>query len=158
LEENDIDEFVPRSEKAATITRRMTITAKKLEQQMIEEQLEDVEYCPICYTNEVQEGTTAVNFECGHTFCLECTLEQLRQLISRAEVEKVKCFDYECLAAISDTKLQEIFSANDMADLMDRFKHFKEKKDLDKDPLVRYCPKAGCDQHMLAEDSNCVKL
>ena len=34
--ENNIDEFVPRSEQAATITKRMTITAKKLEQQLLE--------------------------------------------------------------------------------------------------------------------------
>ena len=36
LAENNIDEFVPRSEQAATITKRMTITAKKLEQHMLE--------------------------------------------------------------------------------------------------------------------------
>ena len=41
---------------------------------------------------------------------------------------------------------------------MDRFKYFREKKDIDKDPLVRYCPKAGCDQYIRAEDSQCVKL
>ena len=62
------------------------------------------------------------------------------------------------MAAISDVKLHEILSASDRNDLMDRFKHFREKKELDKDPLVRYCPKIGCDQHMRAENSQCVKL
>ena len=101
---------------------------------------------------------TAIRLDCVHNFCIECSLEQLKQLINRAEVKKIKCFDYECQAHIPDTKLYEILSENIRYDLMDRFKYFREKKDLDKDPLVRYCPKAGCDQYMRAEDSQCVKL
>ena len=53
FEENNIDEFIPRKERAATITSRMTLTANKLMQQMIESQSENAEYCPICYTNEI---------------------------------------------------------------------------------------------------------
>ena len=99
-----------------------------------------------------------MKFVCGHMFCLECTLEQLNQLITCAEVAKVKCFDYKCLTSISDTKLQEILSESGRNDLMERYKYFRQKKDLEKDPLVRYCPKAGCDQYLRAENSQSIKL
>ena len=64
---------------------------------------------------------TTVMLECGHSFCSECTLKQLKQLIGRAEVEKVNCFDYACLKDISHEKLREILHSNGMVDLMEKF-------------------------------------
>ena len=34
---------------------------------------------------------------------------------------------------------------------MDKYERFKRQKELDKDPLVRYCPKPDCDSHMRAK-------
>ena len=67
---------------------------------------EEEEYCPICYTNVINgadKAEVAVKFEeCEHTFCRECCFEQFKQLIEKAEVDKVRCLDFECLKPVSE--------------------------------------------------------
>ena len=41
---------------------------------------------------------------------------------------------------------------------MEKYRRFKVSKDLDSDPLVRYCPKPGCEEHMKAESNDTQKL
>ena len=41
---------------------------------------------------------------------------------------------------------------------MEKFERFKAKKDLESDPLVRYCPKLGCGNHMRGENKDTVKV
>ena len=76
--------------------------------------LETTDYCSICYYNViVNQGNPipdhdkmTVEFDCGHRFCSECAVEQLRGNIERAELDKIKCFDYECGQDISLEKIE----------------------------------------------------
>ena len=67
----------------------------------------ELTFCPICYNNEIVSPSAAISlksenhlgtveFECKHRFCSECTIEQFKVLIEKAEIMKLKCFDYEC--------------------------------------------------------------
>ena len=47
---------------------------------------------------------------------------------------------------------------SDKNELLEKFTRFKAKKDLESDPLVRYCPKLGCEEHMRGENQDVVKL
>ena len=72
-------------------------------------------YCPICYTNVkdsifVSERSTVKFEQCGHTYCSGCTLEQLKMWISKGDVDKLKCFDYDCTNEISDDNLRQILT------------------------------------------------
>ena len=88
-----------------TFERRLTQTRSKIISKIEENKAaeEDEEsYCTICYTNEIQipgkpiTDLLTVEFECSHRFCSECTIEQLKSNIEKAEIDKLKCFDYEC--------------------------------------------------------------
>ena len=92
-------------------------------------------YCPICYTNEIVEpgkpvgendlGT--VEFDCKHRFCSDCTIEQFKGLIEKAEIKKLKCFDYECKQPeISEAKIEQILNSRDKGDLCEKFKRFRD--------------------------------
>lgn len=99
-----------------------------------------------------------IELECGHRFCGECTIEQMKGTIEAAQISKLKCFDYECGQAISAAKIQSILTERSMADLFEKFERFKAQKDIDSDPLVRWCPKAGCGAHIKAQSSTDRKL
>ena len=43
-------------------------------------------------------------------------------------------------------------------DYLDKYERFKKAKELESDPLVRYCPKAGCSEHMKAASKDVAKL
>lgn len=88
-----------------TFERKLTQTRSKIISKIEEDKAaeEDEEsYCEICYTNVIQKPGTpitdlqTVEFECSHRFCSECTIEQLKGCIEKAEIDKLKCFDYEC--------------------------------------------------------------
>ena len=117
--------------------------------------ISEEEYCPICYTNVINgfNSEEAVTFdECGHKFCRECCLEQFKQLIEKAEIDKVRCLDYECLRPVSEKQLEQILTVCDKLELMEKYRRFKASKNLDLDPLVRFCPKPDCGQHMRGEE------
>ena len=48
--------------------------------------------------------------------------------------------------------------SRDLPDLYEKYKRFKSQKTLDKDPLIRWCTKAGCDTYMKAENDQATKL
>ena len=89
----------------------MTQTRVNIEQMVQPDEIqEDETYCEICYTNTVtppsisiEEGDLdTVEFECGHRFCSDCTVEQFKQHIEQAKVDKLACFNYECQKPVSD--------------------------------------------------------
>ena len=43
-------------------------------------------------------------------------------------------------------------------DLFEKYQRFKLKKELESDPLVRWCTKAGCETHMRAPNDKVKKL
>ena len=74
--------------------------------------------------NEGDSGT--VEFDCKHRFCSECTIEQFKGLIEKAEIKKLKCFDYECTQPeIPEAKIEAILNARDMGELCEKYKRFR---------------------------------
>ena len=100
-----------------------------------------------------------IEFDCKHRFCSECTIEQFKGLIEKAEIKKLKCFNYECKEPeIKNEKIEAILNARDLGELCEKFKRFRDQKGLDSDPLVRWCPKPGCEEHMRAVNSQAEKM
>ena len=106
-----------RIEIAASMRKKSLKIAEKLikDQSEWHEQTQHQIYCPICYNNVIdsifESGSKTVRFEqCSHAFCSDCTLEQLKMWISKGEVDKLKCFDYDCTNEISDDNLRQILT------------------------------------------------
>ena len=96
---------------------------------------EEENYCSICYTNVIaaegkpikSDDKITIEFECKHRFCSECVIETLKNHINNAEISKLNCFEYNCGQAISDEKLKEILTANNLVDLYEKKKRFEEQ-------------------------------
>ena len=118
-------------------------------------------YCPICYTNVITDGLgknkpEAVKLSCEHLFCKECVIEQFKSLISEAKVDKLTCLDFECRKPVEEVTILSLLG--DEPDVLEKYKRFKKAKELESDPLIRYCPKAGCAEHMKASSLETEKL
>ena len=125
------------------------------------------EYCTICYTNELKSANSGIveegevqtfELECGHRFCSECVYELLKQVVERAEVEKVQCLDYECKKPITRHKVKTFLISMNKTELYDKYKRFVRKRLMESDPLVRWCTKPGCGMNMKAENMDATKL
>ena len=46
--------------------------------------------------------------------------------INKGEVDKLKCFDYDCTKEISDANLRQILTQLDADYLMDKYERFKK--------------------------------
>ena len=153
----------------ASFKKQIDETRAKIAEDMARQQSavdEEVPLCEICYTNEIvavgrlipADELGTVEFECEHHFCSECSLEQLKQHIERAAIDKLVCFHFECKKAISDEKIREILLKRNRADLVEKFAKFKGQKQLDSDPLVRWCPNPSCGDHMRADSKDTKKM
>mmetsp|Transcript_21146 Transcript_21146/g.26061 ORF Transcript_21146/g.26061 Transcript_21146/m.26061 type:complete len:84 (-) Transcript_21146:1056-1307(-) len=78
-----------KTELAAQIKRSMTLTSKKLAEGMLlpnpvepgngAVEVEEVEYCAICYTNELaRDSDGTVELICEHRFCSDCFVQSCR--------------------------------------------------------------------------------
>ena len=63
-------------ELAASIRQQSQKMAEKPIKEQMESQEKEINYCTICYCNELdpENRDTTVVFDCGHRFCSECTL------------------------------------------------------------------------------------
>ena len=128
--------------------------------------LEEPTYCVICYSNEIilspQElvagDTSTIEFNCGHRFCAECAIADIRQHIECAEMQKIKGLDYTCQQPIDTDKIRDIFTAMNLTELFKKYERFKDQKKLDADPLVRWCVKPGCESYIRADSLEATKL
>ena len=83
----------------------------------------------------------------------------LKQQIERADVDKIKCFNFDCDEAVSKKKIESIMKVHNVGgDLLEKYERFKEKKANDSDPLIRWCTKPGCDTTIRAENTDATKL
>ena len=117
------------------------------------------ELCEICYTNEIQTGSgpitddITIELGCGHRFCKDCCKECLGGHIRNNALNKIVCFAHGCGENITMQKLEKIFTGEDR-ELLDKLDYFKNKKALEGNPLVRFCPQPDCDGHMIGRNMN----
>ena len=112
------------------------MTRSKIIEQIEEQKIGPIEgkesCCLICYTNEItRQGQpvtdlSTVELECSHRFCSECTVESLRVKIESAEIDKLKCFDYECGQVISISKVKTILMERNLDELFQKLERFKK--------------------------------
>ena len=67
---------VSKMELAASIKMQSMKIAEQLIKAREESKEDEKNYCTICYSNEIdpEDSKMTITFECGHSFCSECTL------------------------------------------------------------------------------------
>jgi hypothetical protein len=63
-----------------------------------------------------------------------------------------------CALQFEESQLKEIFNDNEGTILLEKREKFKLRKILDGDPLVKWCPKPGCELYVKAENTTVQKV
>ena len=70
----------------------------------------------------------------------------------------LECLNYECDKALSESTIRDILTSNGQSELYEKYLRFLKQKELDSDPLVRWCPKPQCGHSIRAENEDAQKL
>lgn len=109
--------------------------------------------CQICFEEKIDtEFFKGLGDECQHRqYCLGCTREQIKVFVNDSKVMKIKCFNPDCKVTFDDARVKAVLSGNAELDaIYIKYLKFKQMKMLDSDPLVKWCPKEGCDKFVRA--------
>ena len=82
--------------------------------------------------------------------------EQFEFHISRADTDKLICSEPGCGQKASSEQIYLLFK--DKPETLAKLTRFVDKKKLDADPLVRYCPKVGCEGYVRGKDFDARKV
>ena len=103
------------------------------------EEKENPDECPICmgpFENPVEIEN------CKHKFCYECFNSYLDNLITRNNIEKIPCPKNKCT---NDNLSEEFFSQYLSEEQYFKYRQFKSKNDIARDPKKIFCP--HCDSY-----------
>jgi len=103
------------------------------------EENENPNECPICmgpFENPVEIEN------CKHKFCYECFNSYLDNLITRNNIEKIPCPKNKCT---NDNLSEEFFSQYLSEEQYFKYRQFKSKNDIARDPKKIFCP--HCDSY-----------
>jgi len=110
---------------------------------------------------EIEDTDPTLNFtfDCKHTFHAECVHTSFKDFVERGEINKLNCLNGcnpENPVKATVGQLETLFK-ND-SDLIKRYKMLTDKKKLESDPLMRYCPQPKCDGIIKAKDKTDKKI
>ncbi|KAI8055466.1 hypothetical protein BDF22DRAFT_643230 [Syncephalis plumigaleata] len=110
--------------------------------------------CSICLESKL--GTACYTLSCGHVFCRACLVDFLTLHINEGNVAAVQCPDSACTKhgiKLLDSDIQALVSAK----LYERYNDIMEKRALDVDPSITWCPRRTC-QAPARKDASYEKL
>ena len=102
--------------------------------------------CQVCYDDIDSKDVKLNTIKCHHLFCSYCWFNYLKTLILEAKVDEIKCMDHECKEKMTDEFILKHIS-ND-ANLVEKYKRFKKRAEIIKDPNKKLCPNPNCESFL----------
>ncbi|EJT97950.1 hypothetical protein DACRYDRAFT_91365 [Dacryopinax primogenitus] len=98
--------------------------------------------CAICMNT--QKGTQCLRLaRCGHVFCRSCLKDFWGLMIVEGDVSRVTCADPDCVKKHMEVDEEDVRRTCG-EDATERWKWLREKKELEKDPTIVFCPLQVC--------------
>ncbi|KZO94985.1 hypothetical protein CALVIDRAFT_546095 [Calocera viscosa TUFC12733] len=98
--------------------------------------------CSICMTG--LKGAQCLRLSrCGHVFCRPCLKDFWGLLIAEGDVSRVTCAEPECVKKHVEADEEDVRRACG-EEAVERWKWLREKRELEKDPTIIYCPLQVC--------------
>ena len=105
--------------------------------------------CPICM-DDIEPGSGYQFERCGHKYCGACLEGYYEELITKGEVEDIKCPSPSCNVKVTTFDLQFILSAS----MYNKYQIFLRNSRINKDPTMRWCPNPGCGEAVKRKDEH----
>ncbi|XP_066538894.1 ankyrin repeat and IBR domain-containing protein 1 isoform X2 [Hoplias malabaricus] len=83
-----------------------------------------------------------VDIPCGHEFCRSCWESFLNMKIQEGEAHNIFCPAYDCFQLVPVDVIESVVSR----EMDKRYLQFDIKAFVENNPVIRWCPKAGCDR------------
>lgn len=106
----------------------------------------DVTKCSICFDDLIrQKSATDCFADCSHHCCPECYTQHLNSKIANGQVNELRCV--ACPRVVSDFEVEcNVDPAN-----YQKFRRFKDRDAMLKNPLARVCTRPNCNGVMLCD-------
>jgi E3 ubiquitin-protein ligase RNF14 len=98
-------------------------------------------YCSVCLGE--QKGSRCLQLTCSHVFCRACLEDFWDLCITEGDVDRVGCPDPDCVKARTEAQEEEVRRVLP-EEKITRLRWLREKRALERDPSIMYCPMAFC--------------
>ena len=102
--------------------------------------------CNVCFEDMKEEDRKQNSLPCGHFCCKNCWINYFKTLIIDAKVEEIKCVKHECKQIIPEEFIFKYI--NNHKRLLDKYKKFKLRAEIIKNPNKKQCPKPDCQGYL----------
>ena len=110
--------------------------------------------CQLCDEVLNEEEIEKIIIPCGHIFCVSCWQNYIEERLKNSN--EIICMQKNCLKEIPKETILKII--NSSKDLMSKFDLFELKKEVLKNPNMKFCPYPDCDGIGKISDINNKKL
>jgi len=103
-------------------------------------------YCLIC--SDILSNEEILNnfFGCTDLFCNNCLIGYFKEKINTNKIEKIYCPNKDCKNIIDDYLIENFLIKFDIS-LLEKYKKFKQRKQLMYDPNIQLCPFPDCESY-----------
>ncbi|KAL7886423.1 hypothetical protein AOLI_G00041440 [Acnodon oligacanthus] len=102
---------------------------------------DDRSLCGICMCT-ASMFEEPVDIPCGHVFCRTCWESFLNLKIQEGEAHNIFCPAYDCFQLVPVEVIESVVSR----EMDKRYLQFDIKAFVENNPVIRWCPRAGCDR------------
>ncbi|XP_036452245.1 ankyrin repeat and IBR domain-containing protein 1 isoform X2 [Colossoma macropomum] len=102
---------------------------------------DDHSLCGICMCT-ASMFEEPVDIPCGHVFCRACWESFLNLKIQEGEAHNIFCPAYDCFQLVPVEVIESVVSR----EMDKRYLQFDIKAFVENNPVIRWCPRAGCDR------------
>eukprot|EP00359_Climacostomum_virens_P003719 CAMPEP_0204916584 /NCGR_PEP_ID=MMETSP1397-20131031/14338_1 /ASSEMBLY_ACC=CAM_ASM_000891 /TAXON_ID=49980 /ORGANISM="Climacostomum Climacostomum virens, Strain Stock W-24" /LENGTH=451 /DNA_ID=CAMNT_0052089119 /DNA_START=352 /DNA_END=1710 /DNA_ORIENTATION=- len=103
--------------------------------------------CLICQADV--GNSRVILFGCDHVFCESCVSEYVSLKVNENKVLSIRCPQHKCQTILSDDAILKYLTPS----LQEKYKKFRIKAELSKDPHLRWCPRPNCEGYCLGSSS-----
>jgi hypothetical protein len=102
--------------------------------------------CKVCFEGMTEKEKEFNSLPCEHSCCTSCWVNYLQALITEGKVENIKCVEHNCEQIISEDFIMK--HIKDDKKLVSKYKKFKTRDMVLKDPNKKMCPETDCDSYL----------
>ena len=112
--------------------------------------------CGICEDEINFDDYKIIKMPCHHNFCVDCWFEYLKEKINNAKVYKLSCMEHKCNQILEEDFIRKIIDTD--KDLLKKYEKFlSNKKLMDSNKNIKFCPIPDCDGYAEKHWSKYVK-
>lgn len=114
--------------------------------------LKEKKFCNICFEQIIKKEIKENNIPCKHFFCSDCYYHNFKEKIETNDVSSIKCMEKGCPYEFDEKFIKSHLNGDN--ELFEKYKKFKKRNEIYKDPNLIICPIENCESYAKKEENN----